>query len=256
RGCVRRLLPGALAVLQSGSYSPAANNWWMASMPMDPSGNLGLGSSASSTSVHPEIRYTGRLAGDAAGTMTQGEGTIINGAGSQNGGLSRWGDHSAMSVDPADDCTFWYANEYIPANGSFNWRTRIASFKFPGCGAPPTPDFTISATPSSQSIIQGGSTSYTVSVSALNGFSGVVSLTTTGFGNGASNALNPTSVTGSGTSTLNVTTTSSADMGSFPITITGTSVSLTHSTSVTLVVNSASGGVFNGGFETGNLRSR
>src|SRR3989442_1097557 len=245
----------SLSIFQQGTYAPDSNYRWMGSIAQDASGNIGLGYSVSSSSLHPQIRYTGRLAGDAAGTMTQGEGTIIAGAGSQNGGLSRWGDYSAMSVDPADDCTFWYANEYIPANGSFNWRTRIASFKFPGCGAPPTPDFTISATPSSQSIIQGGSTSYTVSVSALNGFSGVVSLTTTGFGNGASNSLNPTSVTGSGTSTLSVTTTSSADMGSFPITITGTSGSLTHSTSVTLVVNSATGGVFNGGFETGNLSS-
>ena len=187
--------------------------------------------------------------------MTQGEGTIIAGAGSQTGGLSRWGDYSAMSVDPIDDCTFWYANEYIPANGSFNWRTRIASFKFPGCGAPPTPDFTISATPSSQSIIQGGSTSYTVSVSALNGFSGVVNLTATGFQYGATGVLSATSVNGSGTSTLTVTTTSDAAMGSFPITITGTSGTLTHSTNVMLVVNSATGGVFNGGFETGNLSS-
>src|SRR2546426_5673376 len=245
----------SLSIFQQGTYAPDSNYRWMGSIAQDASGNIGLGYSVSSSSLHPQIRYTGRLAGDAAGTMTQGEGTIIAGAGSQTGGLSRWGDYSAMSVDPADDCTFWYANEYIPANGSFNWRTRIASFKVPGCGAPPTPDFSISATPSSQSIIQGGSTSYTVSVSALNGFSGVVSLTTTGFGNGASNALNPTSVTGSGTSTLSVTTTGSADMGSFPITITGTSRSLTHSTSVTLVVNSATGGVFNGGFETGNLSS-
>src|SRR5256712_10650691 len=135
----------------------------------DARGNIGLGYSVSSSSLPPQIRYTGRLAGDAAGTMTQGEGTITAGAGSQNGGLSRWGDYSAMSVDPADDCTFWYANEYIPANGSFKWRTRIASFQFPGFRAPPTPDFTISATPSSQAIIQGGSTSYTAAVAARNG---------------------------------------------------------------------------------------
>ena len=64
--------------------------------------------------------------------MTQGEGTIITGAGAQGSTLSRWGDYSSMSIDPADDCTFWFATEYIPANGTFNWKTRIASFKFPG----------------------------------------------------------------------------------------------------------------------------
>ncbi len=70
--------------------------------------------------------------------MTQGEATIIAGAGAQTGSLTRWGDYSAMSVDPTDDCTFWYTNEYIPSNGTFNWQTRIASFKFPGCGPAPT----------------------------------------------------------------------------------------------------------------------
>src|SRR5438477_2289522 len=245
----------SLSIFQQGTYAPDSNYRWMGSIAQDASGNIGLGYSVSSSALHPQIRYTGRLAGDAAGTMTQGEGTIIAGAGSQTGGLSRWGDYSAMSVDPIDDCTFWYANEYIPSNGSFNWRTRIASFKFPGCGAPPTPDFSIAATPGSQSIIQGGGTSYTVSVSALNGFSGVVNLTATGFQYGASGVLSATSVNGSGTSTLTVTTTSDAAMGSFPITITGTSGTLTHSTNVTLVVNSATGGVLNGGFETGNLSS-
>src|SRR5439155_514697 len=78
--------------------------------------------------------YTGRLAGDASGTMSQGEATVITGAGSQTGGLSRWGDYTEMTVDPADDCTFWYVNQYEPANGPLNWHTRIASFKVPTCG--------------------------------------------------------------------------------------------------------------------------
>ena len=57
----------------------------------------------------------------------------MNGSGSQTGTLTRWGDYSTMRVDPADDCTFWYTTEYIAANGTFNWRTRIASFKFANC---------------------------------------------------------------------------------------------------------------------------
>src|SRR5439155_9416 len=156
----------SLSIFQQGTYAPDSNYRWMGSIAQDASGNIGLGYSVSSSSLHPQIRYTGSL-----------------------------------------------------------------------------------------SIIQGGGTSYTVSVSALNGFSGVVNLTATGFQYGASGVLSATSVNGSGTSTLTVTTTSDAAMGSFPITITGTSGTLTHSTNVTLVVNSATGGVFNGGFETGNLSS-
>jgi hypothetical protein len=73
--------------------------------------------------------------------MPQGETSMIVGAGSQTGTLTRWGDYSVMQVDPTDGCTFWYTNEYIPSNGSFNWKTRIGSFKFPSCGGspPPTP---------------------------------------------------------------------------------------------------------------------
>src|ERR1700704_24293 len=98
----------------------------MGSIALDQAGNMGLGFSLSSSSLHPEIHYTGRLAADAGGQMTQGEGTIINGAGSQTGsrGLPRWGDYSSMSIDPTDDCTFFYTQQYIPANGEFNWSTR------------------------------------------------------------------------------------------------------------------------------------
>jgi hypothetical protein len=63
----------------------------------------------------------------------EAEATIFNGTGSQTGSLSRWGDYTSMSVDPVDDCTVWYANEYLTANGSFNWSTRLASIKFPTC---------------------------------------------------------------------------------------------------------------------------
>jgi hypothetical protein len=105
---------------------------WMGSIASDKQGNIALGYSASNGTVKPSIRYTGRLVTDALNTM-QTENIIQAGGGSQTGNLHRWGDYSAMTVDPVDDCTFWYTTEYLKANGSFNWSTRIASFKFPGC---------------------------------------------------------------------------------------------------------------------------
>ena len=67
-------------------------------------------------------------------TLAQGETHLFDGTGSQTDTFNRWGDYSAMSVDPVDDCTFWYTQEYYPApTGSFNWRTRIGNFKYPGC---------------------------------------------------------------------------------------------------------------------------
>jgi len=223
---------GTPTVFQQGTYAPDASYRWMGSIAMDRAGDIGLGYSISSSTTHPGIRYTGRLVTDALNTL-QAEASIIDGAGSQTGGLSRWGDYSSITVDPVDDCTFWYTNEYIPANGSFNWRTRIASFKFASCG---TPDYAVAASPASQSVVQGSSTSYTVTVTPSGGFTGTVSFSVSGLPAGAAATFNPTSVPGSGTSTMSVTTSSTTPTGSYPLTITGTSGTLTHTASVTLVV--------------------
>jgi len=123
---------GTPTVFQQSTFAPDSTFRWMGSIAMDKQGNIALGYSVSSATIHPGIRYTGRLATDAPGTM-QAEASIIEGTGSQLANLNRWGDYSAMTVDPTDDCTFWYTNEYLKANGTFNWSTRIASFKFPGC---------------------------------------------------------------------------------------------------------------------------
>jgi hypothetical protein len=223
---------GTPTVYQQGTYAPDSNYRWMGSIAMDKAGDVGLGYSISSASIHPGIRYTGRQATDPLNTL-QAESVVFDGAGSQTGGLSRWGDYSSISVDPVDDCTFWYTTEYIPGNGSFNWHTRIVSFKFPSCG---TPDFSIAASPSSQSVVQGSGTSYTVTVTPSGGFTGTVTFSASGLPSGATASFNPTSVAGSGSSTMSVTTSSTTPAGSYPVTITGTSGTLTHSTSVTLVV--------------------
>ena len=124
---------GTPTVFQQGTYAPADGaSRWMGSVAMDKAGDIAMGYSASSSALFPSIRFTGRAPIDASGTM-QAENTILPGGGSQLANLNRWGDYSAMSVDPVDDCTFWYTTEYLKASGTFNWSTRIASFKFPGC---------------------------------------------------------------------------------------------------------------------------
>jgi hypothetical protein len=123
---------GTPAIFQQGTFSPDSNSRWMGSIAMDKVGNIAVGYSVSSSSLFPAIRFTGRVPGDPLGTL-EAENTILNGAGSQLANLSRWGDYSSISVDPANDCTFWYTNEYLMNSGTFNWSTRIASFKFPTC---------------------------------------------------------------------------------------------------------------------------
>jgi hypothetical protein len=125
--------PGAVPTLfQQGTYAPDGDFRWMGSIAQDKAGNIIVGYSASSSKIHPAIRVASRLATDPPGTLSA-ETSAIEGTGSQLRNLSRWGDYSAMSVDPVDDCTFYYTNEYLKANGTFNWSTRIASYKMPGC---------------------------------------------------------------------------------------------------------------------------
>jgi len=118
-------------------------NRWLGSLAVDKDGNMALGYSATSLTLNPDIRYAGRLASDPLNTLPQGETTLLPGvtrgtqSGDCGGPCTRWGDYSAMTVDP-DGCTFWYTSEYYAANG-LNWHTRIGSFRFPSCGAPPPP---------------------------------------------------------------------------------------------------------------------
>jgi hypothetical protein len=105
---------------------------------MDKLGNMVLGYSVINTAAapHASIAITGRLRTDLRNVM-QGETMVFTGSGSQTtysaGALTRWGDYTTIQVDPSNDCTFWYINEYLPGDGVFNWHTRIASFKFNGC---------------------------------------------------------------------------------------------------------------------------
>jgi hypothetical protein len=217
-------------VFQQGTFAPDATFRWMNSAAQDSAGNIAVGYSASSSTINPGIRFTARAPTDPLGSMGA-EQTILNGTGSQTTGLSRWGDYSSLSVDPIDDCTMWYVQEFEKANGTFNWSTRIANFKFVGCG---TPDFTLTATPASVSADQGTTANYTATVTPQNGFTGAVALTIAGLPAGATATFTPSSLT-SGNSALAIAV-GTAAAGSYPLTITGTSGTLTHTANVTLVV--------------------
>jgi hypothetical protein len=128
---------GTPTVYQQGTFAPDANHRWMSSVAMDHDGNIGVVYSVSNSSnIYPSIRYTGRLASDSLGQLPQGETTLISGSGSQTGSASRWGDYAMISLDPADDCTFWMTQEYMPSTGGAPWKTRIGAFKFASCTTP------------------------------------------------------------------------------------------------------------------------
>jgi hypothetical protein len=134
-----RRVNGTYSVHQQGTFAPNDGvHRWMGSIAQDRNGDMALGYSVvNGLNVFPGIRYTGRLAGDPLGQMTLGEGVIANGTGVQTTTNSRWGDYSAMTIDPSDDCTFYYSNEYYTAasqlTSTAGWLTRIGAFKLPGC---------------------------------------------------------------------------------------------------------------------------
>jgi hypothetical protein len=128
---------GSPGFAQQSTYQPDNTYRWMGSAAMDASGDIAVGFSASSASINPQIRYAGRLASDPLNTLGQGEATLFAGTGSQVDTVNRWGDYSDLTVDPSDDCTFWYTSEYYQTTSSFNWDTRIGNFKFPNCTSGP-----------------------------------------------------------------------------------------------------------------------
>ncbi|MCG9714725.1 carboxypeptidase regulatory-like domain-containing protein [Shewanella insulae] len=127
-------------IYQQGSYAPDANHRWLASMAMDASGNIGLGYAISGEELLPSVRYTGRLNGDPLGQITQSEQVLINAEAAQVSSFDGYyGKRSMMTIDPTDDCSFWYTQEY-GADRDFEsmWATRIGKFSFPSCEADPT----------------------------------------------------------------------------------------------------------------------
>jgi hypothetical protein len=114
------------SIYQQGTWQPDLDYRWMGSIAMNANGNIAVGYSVSSTTTYPSIRFAGRTANAPLGEFNIPETVIVNGTSAQTN-INRWGDYSAMSIDPADDSTFWYAQMYRLGS---NWRTHFASFNF------------------------------------------------------------------------------------------------------------------------------
>jgi hypothetical protein len=206
--------PGGVPLIyQQGTYAPAGSEHrWMGSAAMDRQGNVAIGYSVSGSNTYPSIRYAGRLVSDPLGTLAQGEATLLAGVGSQTG-TERWGDYTMLAVDPTDDCTFWYTNEYYSATTTNAWRTRIGSFRFPSCTGSPTGHLVgtvtnaANGTPVANATVRAGTNTTTTNSSGVYHFFNLpvslsysVTASATGF---ASKTMNPVSVTDRATTTKN-----------------------------------------------------
>jgi hypothetical protein len=199
--------------LQQSTWAPDSTlSRWMPSLAVDKNNDMAIGYSVTSSTVNPRISWAGRLSTDPANTLGQTETTLVAGTGSQSGNCGssaciRWGDYSAMTIDP-DGCTFWYTNEYYAVTG-LNDLTKIGSFKFPSC----TPNkFNTTVTPSSASGIYGGTVSLSATLKrgtvALSGKT--VSFTLNG------NSVGSATTNSSGVATLSSVSLSGINAGSYP----------------------------------------
>ncbi|MEP7041775.1 MAG: hypothetical protein ABI843_01860 [Dokdonella sp.] len=231
-------------LVEESTYAPDAENRWMGGIGIDASGNIGLGFSKSSSDLHPQIEITGRTLEDAPGTLrdetncTEG---IANG--SQTSSSNRWGDYSSMSVDPVDQCTFYFTDEYYPTTASSSWHTRVCTFKFDGCG---DPNYAVVPATTSRVEMCGatstGDPSYGLRVGVLNGFTGDVALAASGLPAGATAQFSTNPVTAPGSSTLTLVGGAAAASGSYTIQVDGTNGSLTRSVALQFDISSSAPG--------------
>lgn len=119
-------------IYQQGTYEPDSKNRFMGSIAMDRLGDIAIGYTVSSRLVHPSPELSWREASDELNKLTHLQ-SLVTGHGSQINDVHQWGHASSLTIDPVDDCTFWYTSEYLKETGSFNWSTFILNFRLGHC---------------------------------------------------------------------------------------------------------------------------
>lgn len=236
--------PMTKTLVDEGVFAPDSDNRWMGGIAIDQNADIGVGYSVSSDVTNPQIRITGRTLGDPAATL-RGEQSCTDGIanGSQTSSSNRWGDYSAMSVDPSDQCTFWYTNEYYPTTASSHWQTHVCTFRFDNCGQP---DFALVADSPKRVEVCGatatGDPAYQLRAGVLSGFTGQVTLAANNVPSGATAGFSTNPIDAPGTSVLTLTGGAALPTGEYAFNVDGTSGSLTRSISLQLGVSATATG--------------
>lgn len=118
-------------VYQQATFAPDSMNRFMGSIAIDRFTNIALGYSVTSSLIYPSLQLLYHNYNHQNNKMTLQP--LVTGHGSQINNSQNFGRRSSMSVDPVDQCTFWYSNEYLKTDGSFNWSTFIVNFKLAAC---------------------------------------------------------------------------------------------------------------------------
>jgi hypothetical protein len=207
---------------QQGTVSPDDVHRFMGSIAMDGAGNLAVGYNvADGESVHPGLRYSGRLASDPLDTLPIAEVTLVDGSAAN--GSNRYGDYSSMNVDPVDDCTYWFTGQY---NAASQWSTRIGKFRFAACG---DPTFILRAEPTRlRACVAGGDdplADVALGVGSFDGFAETVALAFPGpLPVGLEGSITPVEVVAAeppAEAVLSLTAESGLDAGVYDVTVAG-----------------------------------
>jgi hypothetical protein len=229
---LRQTAPGgALSLYQQGQFAPDSSYRWMGSAAMDGAGNIAVGYSLSRGNIYPAIAFAARTPDLPAGTMGA-EKILQSGAGAQTT-YSRWGDYTSLRIDPSDDTTFWYTNEYYSRNSrlfNYLWSTAISSFTV---GGGSSSDFSLAAAPNSLTVPRGGSNATTITVS---GSGSPVTLSVSGLPRATSASFSSNPVTPTGSSQLTISTSRGASSGTYSVQITGNNGTTSHATALTLKI--------------------
>jgi hypothetical protein len=235
--------PMTKKIIDEGTFVPDTMTRFMGGIAIDKSGNLGVGYSRSSATTNPTIMLSSRQLEDPAGTLRDETACTPLTTGSQTGSFSgrgRWGDYSSMSVDPVDDCTFWFTNEYYPVTANSTYSTRICSFKLDGCGVP---NFAIVKDSAKRLEIcaatASGDPTWNIRAGVLEGFAGTVTFSAAGNPGGTTASFVPGSVAAPGASVFTLVGGGALPSGEYGFDLVGTSGALTRSTSVSMGLSSA-----------------
>lgn len=118
-------------VYQQATLAPDSKNRFLGSIAIDRFGNIALGYNVTSSLIYPSLELAYHNFNADLNTLTIQP--LVTGMGSQINGETSWGADSKMLVDPVDQCTFWYSNQYLKSTGSNNWSTFIMKFKLAAC---------------------------------------------------------------------------------------------------------------------------
>ncbi len=224
--------PATPTVFQQGTYAPDTAYRWIPSIAMDGSGDIAVIYTVASSSINPSIRFAARSPADPAGTFGTAESPIVDGTGAQTG-INRWGDYSALNIDPVDDCTFWGTHEYHGTAGQGNWRTRIASFSLPSCGS-----FAL-GNAADQTVSQHGTATYPISSMTTAGIAQTLAMSATGLPAGVTATFTPASVMSGDTAMITLTADDTAPLGLTHYTIAAVSPTNSAMVDVALTVTAA-----------------